>query len=171
LPPAIVHGKNGRPLYSWRVLILPYLDQQRLYDEFKLDEPWDSTHNRTLLPSMPKIFAPPGANAQTIPPYHTVCHVFVGDNTVFGNPRFSAPKDFAEWQSTTFLIVEAGTPVPWTKPQEIAYSIGKPLPELSGVFPNGFRASFMDGHVEFITNDVPELVLRACICGQKHNAP
>src|SRR5262249_21734482 len=45
-PPAIVRDKEGKPLYSWRVLLLPYLEQQNLYNQFKLDEPWDSEHNR-----------------------------------------------------------------------------------------------------------------------------
>src|SRR6516165_8316569 len=41
LPPPVVKDKNGRPLYSWRVLLLPYLEHEPLYKQFKLDEPWD----------------------------------------------------------------------------------------------------------------------------------
>ncbi len=50
--------KDGKPLLSWRVAILPYLEQQALYDKFHLDEPWNSPHNRTLLNQMPEIYAP-----------------------------------------------------------------------------------------------------------------
>src|SRR5262245_3840531 len=53
LPPAVVRGANGQPLYSWRVLILPYLEEGELYEEFRLDEPWDSEHNLRLLERMP----------------------------------------------------------------------------------------------------------------------
>jgi hypothetical protein len=53
LPPAYVADAHGRPLYSWRVLILPYIEQRPLYDRFHLDEPWDSPNNRTLIASMP----------------------------------------------------------------------------------------------------------------------
>jgi hypothetical protein len=59
LPPAVVYGKDGKPLYSWRVLLLPYLDEQELYQQFQLDEPWDSPHNLQLLPRMPGFYAPP----------------------------------------------------------------------------------------------------------------
>src|SRR5690242_14000984 len=53
LPPAVVHGKDGRPLYSWRVLVLPFLDQEKLYQKFKRDEPWDSASNKALLEENP----------------------------------------------------------------------------------------------------------------------
>src|SRR5262249_48305784 len=57
--PADVVGKNGKVLLSWRVLILPYIEQEALYKKFKLDEPWDSKHNIKLLGDMPKVFASP----------------------------------------------------------------------------------------------------------------
>ena len=50
---------DGKPLLSWRVLMLPYLDQQPLYEEFKLDEPWDSPNNKPLLARMPGVFKCP----------------------------------------------------------------------------------------------------------------
>src|SRR4051794_10739862 len=56
LPPARVYDKDGRPLYSWRVLILPYLGEKKLYEEFRLDEPWDGPHNKKLLAKMPEVF-------------------------------------------------------------------------------------------------------------------
>src|SRR5437879_3096759 len=53
LPAAVVYGKDGTPLLSWRVSLLPYIEEQELYKQFKLDEPWDSPHNIRLLPHMP----------------------------------------------------------------------------------------------------------------------
>ncbi|MBV9126015.1 MAG: DUF1559 domain-containing protein, partial [Planctomycetes bacterium] len=49
MPPAAICGKDGRPLLSWRVAILPYIEQQNLYNQFRLDEPWDSPTNKKLL--------------------------------------------------------------------------------------------------------------------------
>src|SRR5260370_27351325 len=59
LPPAVAYDKDGKPLYSWRVLLLPYLKEQSLYAQFKLDEPWDSPNNRPLLAKMPQVYMPP----------------------------------------------------------------------------------------------------------------
>src|SRR5919201_819842 len=95
LPPAVVYGEYGQPLYSWRVLILPYIEQDELYKEFKLDEPWDSPHNLRLLPRMPATYAPPRGKASKVPPHHTVCHVFVGQGTAFeGRQGLRLAEDF-----------------------------------------------------------------------------
>ena len=62
-PPAYSSGKDGKPLLSWRVLILPYVDQNDLYNEFHLDESWDSPHNRALIARMPATYRCPGQRA------------------------------------------------------------------------------------------------------------
>jgi hypothetical protein len=59
-PPTVVSTKDGKPLHSWRVMLLPYLGQKRLFDQFRLDEPWDSPTNKPLLALMPPEYAPPG---------------------------------------------------------------------------------------------------------------
>ena len=55
--PDNIKSKDGKPLLSWRVAILPYTEQNELYQQFKLDEPWDSEHNKTLIAKMPAYFA------------------------------------------------------------------------------------------------------------------
>src|SRR6185295_2767398 len=60
-PAAAIYDKQGKPLLSWRVAILPYLNQKQLYESFHLDEPWDSEHNRKLIPRMPAEYAAAGA--------------------------------------------------------------------------------------------------------------
>src|SRR5262249_36515165 len=70
LPPAAIYDRQGQPLLSWRVLILPYIEEVRLYKEFHLDESWDSPHNLRLLRRMPGIYAPLGG-ARKVKPYHT----------------------------------------------------------------------------------------------------
>ncbi len=82
-PPPAIYGKDGKPLLSWRVAILPYLDQDTLYKQFHLDEPWDSPHNRKLLTSMPRVYAIPGKKEVD----KTFYQVFVGESTIFeGTP-------------------------------------------------------------------------------------
>ncbi|MEO0531490.1 MAG: DUF1559 domain-containing protein [Planctomycetota bacterium] len=63
-PPQAIHADDGTPLLSWRVAILPYLEEQDLFDRFKLDEPWDSPHNAALLPEMPAVYHDPSSAAE-----------------------------------------------------------------------------------------------------------
>src|ERR1700693_4889718 len=121
-PPAVVYGQDGRPLYSWRVLVLPYLEEQALYDQFHLDEPWDSPHNIQLLARMPTTYAPPGSKKKLAPPYHTFLHVFVGKGTAFESPKGETFTSFTKGTSETILVVEGGEAVPWSKPEDIPYA-------------------------------------------------
>jgi hypothetical protein len=151
LPPAALCGPDGQPLLSWRVLVLPSLGQGDLYNEFHLDEPWDSPHNIALLPRMPTVYAPPLGKRSKVPPYHTVCHAIVGKDTAFEGTRgVRIPANYPS-AACSLLIVEAGDPVPWTKPQEIAGDPYDHLPELhGGLFKDEFRVAFLDGHVTFM---------------------
>src|SRR5262245_49932104 len=73
LPPYASYDADGTPLLSWRVLILPFIEQHQLYSQFHLDEPWDSPHNIELLPLMPISYRAPGRKATLLPPFHSVC--------------------------------------------------------------------------------------------------
>jgi HEAT repeat protein len=180
LPPAAVIGPQGKPLYSWRVLLLPFLDEDRLYKEFKLDEPWDSPHNKKLLARMPKVYAP--VRGKTKEPYSTYYQVLVGQDAAFAPPPSLPPgrrglagvpgmpfnpqqvgrriTDLVRGTSNTLLLVEAAEAVPWTKPGDVAYDPKKPLPKLGGQFPDGFHAAFADGKVYFIPRTVDEKLVR-----------
>ncbi len=162
--PAVVYGKYGEPLYSWRVLVLPFIEQDALYQEFHLDEPWDSPHNLTLLPRMPGTYRPPPGKAGKVPPHHTVCHVFVGPGAAFeGREGLRLPDDFPDGTSNTILIVEAGAPVLWTKPEDLAYTPHGPLPELPTLFRDGFRVGMADGTTRWVAKGTTETTLRDLI--------
>jgi prepilin-type processing-associated H-X9-DG protein len=170
LPPQAICSKDGKPLLSWRVAILPYLEQQALYQKFKLDEPWDSPHNKKLLAEMPKVYAPVGV--MTKEPHTTYYQGFNGPGAVF-ELRKSPEAAFhavglrllavRDGTSNTLLVVEAGQAVPWTKPEDIRYAPGRPLPKLGGLFKGGFHAAFCDGHVQFLRRQLNEQTLRALI--------
>jgi hypothetical protein len=173
LPPAVVVGKSGEPLYSWRVVILPFLDEQGLYKQFKLDEPWDSAHNKTLLAQMPPVYVP--ALEAREPPYATHFQVFVGHSTAFEHEGLTL-ADFPDGLANTILVVEAREPVPWTKPADLTYDADKPIPALGGLSSKpthflgyevnrkpGFCAVFADGSTRFISNRINEKTLRSLI--------
>jgi hypothetical protein len=172
LPPAVLYGEDDRPLLSWRVLLLPYVEQQELYNEFKLDEPWDSPHNIAMLPKMPYVYALPPRQAAKIkmPDHHTICHVFVGRRAAFeGKVGLRLRQDFPDGPSNTILIIEAGEPVPWTKPEELNYAPDEPLPNLLGPFWEGFRVGMADGSVRWVRKDISESTLGAAITRNGHD--
>jgi hypothetical protein len=163
LPPAAVCGKDGKPLYSWRVAVLPFIEQQALYNEFKLDEPWDSPHNLQLLHKMPRTFCPYKSRQEDRPGY-TYFRVFIGTGTAFEDPRGQRLKDFWDGTSNTILIAEAHEAVPWTKPDELPYALDQPLPRLGGIARDGSaRVVMADGSVRGILPTMSEASLRAAI--------
>src|SRR4051794_4085638 len=89
LPPAVLFDRNGKALHSWRVLLLPYLEGRSLYEQFRLEEPWDSPHNLALVPRMPKVYGLPGGLPVEVraEPYVTFHQVFVGKGTAFEGPQ------------------------------------------------------------------------------------
>src|SRR5205085_10226222 len=102
--------KQGRPLLSWRVAILPYIEQGQLYKQFKLDEPWDSEHNRKLIPLMPATYVVPAAPPK---PGETHYRVFVGGGAAFDLAKPTRISQFTDGSSNTFLIVETADTVVW----------------------------------------------------------
>jgi hypothetical protein len=172
LPPAVVYGEDGNPLYSWRVLLLPYIEQKDLYQRFHLDEPWDSPHNLQLLPEMPSTYAPPPGKASKVPPHHTVVHVFVGQGAAFeGRQGLRLADDFSDGTSSTLLLIEAGEPVPWTKPADLPFDHGGPLPDLRLLFRDGFRVALADGHMRWVPLGTSEATLRAAITRNAGDCP
>ncbi len=173
MPPPAICGKDGKPLLSWRVAILPYIEQENLYLQFKLDEPWDSPNNKKLLAQMPKLYAP--VRGKTKQPYSTYYQVFVGPGAPFqiaipgpGAGLFAArgpnyPAAFSDGTSNTLLVVEAGEAVPWTKPDDIPFDEKKPVPRLGGDFGFGFHAALADGSVLFIKNTIDDKLLKLLI--------
>jgi prepilin-type processing-associated H-X9-DG protein len=158
-PPAVVRDRNGKPLYSWRVVVLPFLEQDSLYREFHLDEPWDSDHNRRLLDHMPKVYADPTEPSASM----TVYQVFTGPQTAFEDPKGQNLSSFTDGPNNTLLVVEAAQAVRWTEPVDLTFDPQGPLPPLGHRHGAGFNAALADGSVRFLPGDLGEQTLRALI--------
>jgi hypothetical protein len=155
--PAAAIRKDGKPLLSWRVAILPYLEQSRLYEKFRLDESWDSPRNLALLAEIPDVYAPDIGRDRT--PHSTFYQAIVGPGALFDGDEGAKIADSIYLASPTLMVVEGARPVPWTKPQDVAYSTGL-LPDFGGQFADGTYACFADGSARFISRNVaPETIL------------
>lgn len=156
-------GPNQKPLLSWRVALLPFLDEDALYKQFKLDESWDGPNNVKLLAKMPKVYKLPG-DSKT-PADHTVFQVFTGPGTLFvENGQARIPASIPDGTSNTVLIVEASKGVPWTKPEDIPYKPPQPIaPLLGGHFRSTFLVALVDGTVRYLPQNTPETTLNAMI--------
>jgi hypothetical protein len=135
LPPAGSRGQPGmpgwagrpadKPLLSWRVAILGFIEHQPLYLQFRQNESWDSPHNKALLPLIPKEYLQPGE--QPGPEGLTKYQVFVGRGTAFEDlPRGIRLTDFPDGTANTLLVVEAANGVPWTKPEDLPFDPNGP---------------------------------------------
>lgn len=156
-------GRFGmrKPLLSWRVALLPYLGEGELYKQFKLNEAWDSAHNKKLIARMPKVYAAPGRKA--VEPGITYYQVFVGPKTLFRFPDVgSRIYSIKDGTSNTFLVAESSKAVPWTKPEDME-ATDKALPKLGGQFKGFLHVAFFDGSVMRIKANLPERVLRPFI--------
>jgi hypothetical protein len=162
LPPAYRAENSGRPLLSWRVLILPYIVQGALYREFHLDEPWDSQHNKKLIERIPAVYRSPGSKSA---PGSTNYLTIRGPDTVFPGKNSVSFRQITDGTSNTILVVEASDEkaVVWTKPDDFECNAADPLGGLTGLRAAGFLATFCDGSVRSIAQSVDKETLTRLI--------
>jgi hypothetical protein len=153
---------DGNLLLSWRVHILPFVEQQKLYDQFHLDEPWDSEHNRKLIAKMPaEAYRCPASKhrpEQGLSTYRVVS----GEGTVFPGREGIPIKEIKDGTSNTIMIVEVDDDhaVIWTKPEGLPLDPANPARGLGGQFQGGFDATLCDGSVQFFKLPADEEMLR-----------
>jgi hypothetical protein len=162
-PAAASFDRQGKPLLSWRVLLLPFVGEGNLYREFRLDEPWDSPHNRELIGRMPGVYQ--GLDRKLNREGKTYYLAAVGPAVAFsGGPEGARmPADFSDGTANTILLVEADSAhaVPWTKPEDLKIDLEQPQQGLGGHFPGEFLVALADGEARFLRKAIRKETLRA----------
>jgi hypothetical protein len=158
-PPQYTVDKKKRPLLSWRVHILPYIEQPELYREFKLDEPWDSPHNKKLIARMPEVYRSPLAKKELGAEGKTTYVVPTGPELIFNGPRRMKLSKIVDGTTNTILAVDAtdARAVYWTQPED--YKVDRKDPKKGLVHADGpgiILALFADGSVRVIADAVTD---------------
>ncbi|NOY41720.1 MAG: DUF1559 domain-containing protein [Planctomycetes bacterium] len=157
-PPAVLYDKETGTPYSWRVAILPYMEQH-IHGQYQFNQPWDSEHNLKISKMVMPTYSPPTRPISN----KTAYFLLTGPETVFAGKEGVKFLQIVDGTSSTILVVEAKRNIPWTKPEDITYSPDKPLPKLGGFYEGGFNAAFCDGSVHFLPDDIDPQTLRHLI--------
>lgn len=163
--PAAYSSADGKPLLSWRVALLPFIDDpaaREVYLHFHLNEPWDSEHNKTLIAKMPAIYQSP---ASKLKDGRTVYLTPRGDATAFPGAQAMTTRNVLDGLSRTIFIVEVDDDqaVVWTKPDDWEYDPDFPLVGLGNQYAGGFNCAYGDGSAHFISTKTEDATINALL--------
>jgi Protein of unknown function (DUF1559) len=176
-PPAYVADANGKPMHSWRVLILPFMEQSQLYASYRMDEPWDGPNNRKLIDQRPNVYNCPSRRPS---PGLTSYVVIVGPNTAFPGPKTTKLGDIHDGPGSTILVAEvSNVDIAWTEPRDLdaesmSWAIDDPKrPSISSPHETGPAVVFADSSYRRLSTYHPPDALKAMttINGGEHVEP
>lgn len=163
LPAYASFDADDKPLLSWRVHILPYIEENQLYQQFHLDEPWDSKHNKQLISQMPALFLDPSSGSLTSQDGKTHYLGVLGEEFLFdGSSQGRKFTEITDGLSNTIAVVQVDDEraAVWTKPDDWQFDANDPLKGLGDLHPGIALAGFCDGSVRFISTTIdPDVFL------------
>ena len=178
-PPAYTVDENGKPLHSWRVLLLPFMEQAPLYEKIRLDEPWDSEYNRQFHDKyISDFFCPSVTSRDGIANYFLPkrevsekCYysIVVGPETIFPGSQAMNLGSISDGTPNTVLVVERFLPVCWMDPNnEISFDtacsgVNRNIFGIGSVHTGGANVAMADGSVQFIEDTIQPETLRATL--------
>jgi hypothetical protein len=181
-PPAFIADKDGRPMHSWRVLILPYMEEEVLYKQYKFDEPWDGPHNRTLADRMPMPYRCPS----DLPTGQTTSYVMMVGPHAFATG--AAPRRMSEIKNlgNTIMVAEdSQDKIPWMEPKDFdteamnffinrsnSFNVQRPQSPDSGIsspHPGGANVLYCNSMVDFLNSSISTQELRGKIILDEEN--
>ncbi len=157
-PPAFVADRDGKPAHSWRVLILPFLDQQELYDKYRFNEPWNGPNNLRLAALMPSAYRCPSFLVTQSHDHHTNYMAIVTSDSVISGATPISMNAITDSRSSTILVTESeARTVPWMSPNDLAFDNAYADLE-SGLCPHskGISVLFADGSVKFLPQHITQ---------------
>jgi hypothetical protein len=117
-PPAYLTDNSGRPMHSWRVLLLPYLDMAAIYRQYDFDEPWNGPNNSKLGQFLPDVFQCPVDDDDDT--FNTSYVVVVGPETMFPDAGCTKLDDVTDGVDQTIMVVEmADSGIHWMEPRDL----------------------------------------------------
>ena len=156
LPPAYTVDANGRPLHSWRTLILPYVDQQQLYDSIDLSKPWNDPVNAAAGEAIIHVYQ---CHSADISPNHTSYQGIVGENSCLHPTRFRRFSEVTDGASQTLMLIEVSPDdaVPWMSPDDFGVRFLLTLgADTRLTHEGGTVAAMADGSVQFMGRGISE---------------
>ena len=165
LPPAVVIGPDGKTPHSWRVELLPFLDQDSLSKQYKLDEPWDSPSNRKLLEARPEVFGFP--DRMPTRPTRPTSRQRPEHDLPARREGYEDRRDHRLGLRTRSCSSRPGGRSPGPSPRTSPFDPEGPLPKFGGFQPesHGFNAGFADGSVRFFSDSINPNTLKAWLTG------
>jgi hypothetical protein len=175
-PPAMLPDADGKPVHSWRVLILPFIEEQKLYDSYDFSEPWDGPNNRLLANPMPSVYVCPSHSRGNCTSYAAV----IGERTMWtGDEHGVRIQNVSDGTSNTILVLEAELPQSnWMEPRDITYEEAvellishDPMDRNSGHKHEDFfyehwtgrQTALADGSVRFVPLAIPRAIASALL--------
>jgi hypothetical protein len=165
-PPPYTVDDSGRPMHSWRALLLPYVKAPQVASRYRFDEPWDSAHNQTLRSAMPAVYACPSDHASS--GSETDYVVIVGPGGVFDPGKTTSLAEIKDGLANTLLVAEVvGSGINWLEPRDLptvslAGTVNSPRgEEVSSNHPGGAHVLTADGKSHFLPDDLPPADLHA----------
>ena len=164
-PAAHLNDSQDKPRLSWRVSILPYVDQAPLYNIYNFNDAWDGPSNARIASTPIPLYICPSYTSTNMT---TTCYVAIsGDHTVMGAGKCIPFKEIKDGTSNTLMVVEAcGMNIPWIKPQDLDENavtrVGDPN-GISSKHVGGAHALMADGSVRFISENLSPAVLQSLI--------